>query len=112
MNNRKHPHEDHLHYVIHDVSTVYDTSIIHDVSTVYETSVIENTVTETNIVYVEVPRARDRRVSHYEQDDMFRYKVYDNANEATLVSVVNTPDLCLLYPSRKDKFQRQCKTYK
>ena len=74
---------------IHDTSTIYDTSIIHDISTVYETSVIENTV----YVEIEKPSApKDHSISHYEEDGIFRYKVYDNANEVTLVSVVKVPE--------------------
>lgn len=76
---------------IHDTSTVYDTSIIHDVSTVYDTSIIENTITEISTVYVEKP-PKDYSVYHYEEDDMFRYKVYDNANEAEIVKVKAVPE--------------------
>ena len=73
------------------VSTVHDTSIIHDVSTVYDTSIIENTVTEISTVYVEKP-PKDYSVYHYEEDDMFKYKVYDNANEAEIVKVETVPE--------------------
>ena len=59
------------------------------VSTVTETSIIENTV----YVETEKPSApKDHSISHYEEDDIFRYKVYDNANEATLLSVAKVPE--------------------
>ncbi len=76
--------------IIHDTSTIYDTNIIHDINTVYETSVIENTVTEISTVYVEKP-SKDYSVYHYEEDDMFGYKVYDNANEAEIAKVYRVP---------------------
>ena len=69
-----------------ETSTIHDTSVIHEVSTIHDTSIIENTVTEISTVYVEKP-PKDYSVYHYDEDDFFRYKIYDNANEAEIVQV-------------------------
>ncbi len=94
---------------VYEPTTVYETSNIYDTSIIHDTSVIENTIMQTStvyetnvvyrdsepsIVYVEAEQSsvsKDHSVFHYEEDNMFRYKVYDNADEATLVSVTNPP---------------------
>lgn len=97
---------------VKEISTIYQTSTVHDISTVHDTSIIETTLVETSTVYepslvyiegepsivyvekiVETDKpAKDYSVYHYEEDDMFRYKVYDNANEAEIVKVWKVPE--------------------
>lgn len=90
--------------VIHDISEVHDVSVVHDVSTVHEVSTVTEYVEKEKIVYVPVSN-NDHNMDLSKStlitsdDGFYRFRVYPNNNEATLVYMkeFSTPEL--VFPS-------------